>query len=173
MDFVLKHWRIFAVVILLAGAFIGGRYTAQGRVQYVEKEKIVEKQIIVAGKDTRTIEYRDRIITRVVVKKPDGTVTETTVDKDAGHSDKNEHETKTVTIEKIVEREKIVKVGPPDWRVGILVGATATKWDKLPTLGTPYLAVGVEVDRRIIGPFSLGVWGLSSGAAGVAISGEF
>lgn len=59
---------------------------------------------------------------------------------------------------------------PPDWRVGVLVGASFVQ-PAVPITGP--LVIGAQVDRRILGGFSAGVWVNTVGAAGVAASLEF
>lgn len=122
--------------------------------------------------ETRT-EYRDKIVEvvktvkeRVKVQtktrketKPDGTrVEETTVTKT--DTDVKTAGSKTSDVEKSV----LQRYAQPDWRVSGLVG-----WD----FGRTQLVYGGAVERRIIGPVWLGVWGLSSGAAGGSVGVTF
>lgn len=122
--------------------------------------------------ETRT-EYRDKIVEvvktvkeRVKVQtktrketKPDGTrVEETTVTKT--DTDVKTAGSKTSDTEAImVERHR-----EPAWRVAVLGG-----WD----FRGQGLVYGGHVERRILGPFWLGVWGLSSGAAGASVGVTF
>jgi len=54
-----------------------------------------------------------------------------------------------------------------------MVGYAATKWDRLPILGDPHLALGLDVNVRVIGPFTVGAFVLSTGVAGGTIGGTF
>jgi hypothetical protein len=125
--------------------------------------------------DTVRVVYRDRIV------YPDGTRHESEVETVETADRVREHveaEGKRAEAEKIVERREVEKIverrveverDPPDWRVSALVGADLGIVDGDP----PHLAFGAEVDRRILGPVSVGVWGLSTGAVGGAVSIEF
>lgn len=65
-------------------------------------------------------------------------------------------------VEKLVVTEKSL----PDWRVTPMVGVNISN-------GFGQLVYGGEVQRRILGPVSVGAWGLSSGLVGVSASWEF
>lgn len=164
-----------SVVLALAAAFSAGRFTAPERVQVREvervewRDRIVEKRVEVAAAarvETRVV-YRDRVITK------DGTVTEHEVER-SGAVTETKTETKVDRAEehegkREVVREVRVEVRP-DWRAAVLVGASVRE-PLLPVAGP--LVVGVEVDRRIIGGLSAGVWASTVGAAGVSLSLEF
>lgn len=73
---------------------------------------------------------------------------------------KVEEKTKIVEVEKqiVVEKEVLIEKKPvlPDWHMGLLVGASL----RTPVSDTP-LMVGIEVERRLLGPFFLGAWGMA------------
>lgn len=144
-------WRyVLAAVCLGAATFAAGRFTAPAG---ATPAAIVNTATVATAEVKRVVVYRER------VTRPDGTVTVRT---------SRRADTRADTA--VVTRAETRPVRPPDWRVGALVGGSLTA-PMLPLSGP--LAVGVIVERRIIGPVSLGVWGLSSGQAGVAITGEF
>ncbi len=163
------------VVLALVGAFVGGRFSAPLKVQtrdvehVVYKDKIVEKIVTVEVKakaETKVV-YRDRIVTK------DGTVTEHEVEKTATKEDTTASENVDVTSthvgETVVTHETTTTLRP-DWRVSLLAGGSIQK--PLITLTGP-LVLGLEVDRRIVGGLSAGVWLNTYGAAGLAVSFEF
>lgn len=88
------------------------------------------------------------------------------------------HEKETI---KYVDKEvvKTVEAKKPDWRLGALAGFSIPEtfgsqkegYRLLPSLGAVQL--GVDLDRRILGPISVGVWGLSSGSVGVKVGLEW
>lgn len=178
LELLKKGWPYLA--ILVVGVLIGW-YVKPSVVRVEEKtvtvEKMIEKKVIDEVLVQAEVERRvkaiestlEKRIVRVVVTKPDGTKVEkeTTDVKTATKETETEDKVKTVTVEKIVtvdrfvDREVIVekKIEPvlPDWKVGILIG-TAPRFDS--PVDTPLL-LGVEVDRRIAGPFSVSLWGMA------------
>jgi hypothetical protein len=86
-------------------------------------------------------------------------------------------EEKLVEVEKVVEkevfREKLVLAGKPQWKITPMVGVNIRDIQIAQGLTTGPLTYGGMVERRIIGPVFAGVWGLSSGQAGIAVTVEF
>lgn len=156
--------------VLITLAFFGGRYSAPEVVQtrdverVVYKDRVVEKVVTVEKKAETKIVYRDRVITkdRIVeheVERSD-TGTDTTIKGETLSTREGEtvHETtKTVTLRS-------------DWRVSLLAGASLRP--PLLTIAGP-LVLGFEIDRRVIGGISVGVWLNTYGAAGASLSVEF
>jgi hypothetical protein len=163
------------VVLALVGAFVAGRFSAPLQVQTIDVVKVafqdreVVREVVKVEKakaETKIV-WRDRIVTK------DGTVTVREVEKtdtktdtvrtgegvkvsDRVSSSESSH-TQTVTLR-------------PKWRVGLQVGAA---WPKplLPIAGP--LVLGLQVDYRIVGGLTAGVWLNTFGAAGVGLSFEF
>lgn len=160
-----------AALALLAAAFSAGRFTAPLKVETKEVEKVVyqdriiEKVVTVKAKAETKVVYRDRVITK------DGTVTEHEVEHTATKEDTKE---KTETVATRDAKTETVKESKstlrPDWRVSAQVGASLNA-PLVPIAGP--LVVGVQVERRIIGGVSLGIWGNTYGAAGASASLEF
>lgn len=160
------------VLVLVAGIGIGW-YVKPDVVKVEEKTKIVETKVLdevlmeqEIAKRVKEIEshMEVKVVTKWVVK-PDGTK-ETTETKET-KTDTKEKETEdkskeTVKIVKEIEyKDKIVEktVTPvlAQWHVGALVGV-APRFDSPAT--TPIM-VGVEAERRIVGPVFLGVWAMA------------
>ncbi len=111
--------------------------------RYIQPAKIVTKTEIVVKEHVHTV--------TVTVTKPDGTKTTTTTqDDDKSTKDKSS----TVTTQ-----------DKPSWKVAGLAGLS------LNSLTTP--VYGGQIERRIIGPVSVGVWGLTNSTGGVLLSIEF
>lgn len=159
----------------LAAAFSAGRFSAPRKVEtrdvehVVFKDKIVEvvKTVEVKAKaETKTV-YVDRVVTK------EGEVRERIVEKTdtkedtKRDTDSRRDEDRYKITERIIERTVTLQ---PDWRVHLLAGVTMQ--DPALRLTGP-LVLGVQVDRRIAGGMSFGVWGNTFGAAGVALSLEF
>lgn len=158
-----------ALMVACAGAgFATGRLNAL--------ESVQERVVVVARASTKKAVATKRATTTrtvsrpVLLQVPDGgvllaaeTVTETR-DRESSSSTEEHHSERR-------DEASRVTVSRPDWRVGVLVGAT---W-KEPALrlGDTPLVLGATVERRIIGPFSMGAWGTTQGAAGLSLAGEF
>lgn len=193
-DFFSKNygWMIAIVVVGLASFFTGG-YLKQNTIVVEEKIKVVEveKQVVVEKervrveivkvKDTQVIERWRREKTEE--KKPDGTVTtKETEEKNIDtviHEKQNDTIVKVVEVEKqvVVEKERLVETktnAQPQWHFGVTGGINP---QFLPTPAVNSYAVGVEVERRIIGPFFAGAWAMGTsngqGFGGIKLGAEF
>lgn len=162
-------------VLALAGAFSAGRFSAPLQVEtrdverVVYKDKIVEivKTVEVKAKAETRIVYRDRVITK------EGTVTEREVERTDTKTDtstRNEGERfETHDGETFRETTKTVTLRP-NWRIGLLAGASLVT-PLVPITGP--LVLGLQVEHRIVGGLSAGLWINTVGAAGLVLSLEF
>ena len=188
---------LVVLVVLVGAAFIVGRYT-------VKADVIVTEKVVVQTKtEVQIVEVEKKIIERVVdsqysknvhkerteESRPDGTklvkevtdigVEKTIKDVRVEFVDRTTTVEKTVEVEKIVEKEKIVKGHQPDWTVSVKLGTEFLHMKVEPT--APWLnplIIGVGVDRRILGPFKMGLWAdtdakFSRLGGGLSVSGEF
>lgn len=173
-------WKRYAVIVVvavlaLAGAFVGGRFSAPLQVQTIDtvsvkfQDRVVEKVVTVEKvvQAQAKIVYRDRVITK------DGTITEHEVEK----TDTKTDTVKTAEGVKVSDRASSIDTVKqttvtlrPSWRVGLTVGAS---WPKPLLAFAGPLVIGVQVDYRIIGGLTAGVWLNTFGAAGVGLSFEF
>jgi len=185
-EFAGKSWPYLVVglVALLSGAAIGWALKpdvvrVEERVKTVEVEKqvvVVQESVrveVVKVKDTQVVERWHREKTQ----SPDGTIKEVE-DKNIDtlvHEKENNVEVKVVEVEKqvVVEKTltKTIKIDPvlPNWHIGVTGGV------QIPVI---LPVVGVEVERRIAGPFWLGVYGnantqFNAGQAGLKLGIEF
>ena len=192
-----EHWvTIVVVVLLVLAAAYAGHKLSPGAERVVEKEHVVTKTQVeyrdrVVEKVVQKVVYVRQVqkhvkTTTVDVKKPDGTVEHKVEVTDLSHTetsntaDKVEVRTEIKYVDRIVEKTvdklKIVEAYKPQWRLG--AGAAYDVMFALGrgTRGVPGMdgfAVQVEADRRILGPFWLGIWGTTTGLAGLHVSGEF
>lgn len=150
-------------LVVAALAFSAGRFSAPEQVEVREVERVVyrDKVVTVKAKAETKIVYRDR------VSSPDGTVREKTEERTATNEGSSSASDRTG--ERQAERQNTTTLRP-DWRLGVKAGASLVT-PALPITGP--LVVGVEVERRIVGGVSAGVWANSVGAAGVGLSMEF
>ncbi len=164
-------WGSLTAVGLLVAAFSAGRFTAPVQVEtrdverVVYQDRIVEKIVTVKAKAETRVVYRDRVITK------DGTVTEHEVEHtDTKEDTKENTETvaaRDVKTETVKESKTTLR---PDWRVSTQVGASLNA-PLIPIAGP--LVIGAQVERRIIGGVSAGLWLNTYGAAGASLSVEF
>lgn len=167
-----NRWAV-ALALALTGlaAFAIGRYTAADpdvheveRVVYRDRVVEVIKTVTVKQAAETRVVYRDR------VRAPDGTVHEREVER----TDTRATETAATDTSRVEahdatrETARTVTSAKPNWRVGVLAGAQM-RFDPLSL--SP--ALGAHVERRILGPVWLGVWGLHAGTAGLSLSVEF
>lgn len=154
------------VLVLLVGAFATGRYTVAPKTVTLTKTETVEKIVTqtqiqyVEKKIYVTKEQKDVQTTTTVVKAPDGTETTTTTTSDKTKIDtasSQEASSQTVTVQyvdKLVEVEKLKIVeARKDWHMSLSVGGGARFIG-----GTvPQVVFGFQAERRIVGPFFMGL----------------
>ena len=123
---------------------------AAGR--FLSPEKIVTKTVTVEVEKTNTKQDS----TTIKVTKPDGTITETTTTKT---------ETNTTT-NSTNKTETIVQGKKSSLNVSALAGINVTN----PAGG---IIFGGHISKQILGPVSIGVFGLSNGTAGLSVGLQF
>jgi hypothetical protein len=185
-------------VLVAVAAFIAGRFSVPVRIQekLVVQKVEVEKQVVAIQEKVRVekvyvSDEKQRIhreehetihpngLTERV--KTEDINTEKVVKENAiQYVDREvlklvEHTTvEQRIVEKVVDRQLA------QWKVSLLVGANfgnlnaATLATPFPQalLGKPWV-VGAHVERRIIGPFFMGLWGTTNKDAGVSLGFEF
>ena len=173
-----------AALFGLIGAAIG-RSTVKPRVETIEKTKTVEKLVVDTEATQEVASLRIQLevaqrnvrTERVVVERPGGIRTIHEViqsQENVRRSEQAKVETKTVEVvrvqkEVVTARVVETKLQRADWRVAVMGGVDAPAALRLEVKPL----VGALVERRILGPFSVGIWGLSSGVGGVAVGVEF
>ncbi len=171
LEFIRTHWRKCAVCGAVVASFAAGRgFTPPAEIR--ETERVVFKDRIVERVVTQAAEVKHVIVYREKVTKPDGTVTEKVTEKTDTNT-KTETDKGTETMHEGARVTERVVTSKPDWRVGIMGGAAVSF---APLSASPLL--GAHVERRIVGPFSLGVWSLVETSkltvsAGLSVSAEF
>jgi hypothetical protein len=177
------------IAVLVVGVGVGWTVKPT-QVKVEERLKVVEVVVqhetvrveVVKVRDTQVVERWHREKTET--KTPDGAVvTKEVEDKniDTVIHDKTQSETvKVVEVEKqvVVEKERIVEktITPvlAQWHVGVLGGINPSI---IPVPMVSSYFVGGEVERRILGPVFLGVWGAGTTAGqafgGLKLAAEF
>lgn len=178
-----RHWRKLAALGAIAVAFLLGRASVpetparvETRERVVYQDRIVEKRVEVkvrdeAAQQTRIV-YRDRLIEK------DGTRHEREIETTA--TDTQAHERATAAAERVVTRDVVrdvekrveVQAPQPQWRVGALAGFDVRN-ARLLSRGPGPPIFGALIERRVIGPVSVGAWGLHTGQGGLVVTLEF
>jgi hypothetical protein len=190
-----KKGLIYVVIgaLLAGGGFATGRWASPPTTIVTEKIKEVEKVVVVEHlvTEVKIVRVKDKAVAekvhRVVVEntKPDGEKTKTvtedintdTVIHDNTNTNTVEYRDRVVEkfVDRIIEKEKRV-LNRPDWRVAAGVGVAIPTFLGKEQVGVPGLqgaVIQLEVDRKILGPFFLGVWGNTQGTVGLNLSGVF
>lgn len=156
-----------ALVLLLVLSFSAGRYTAPEKVRvetvFAKNEKAAEKVAEKKAKVVDRIVFVDRVVSstgEVREKRTTRTLTDARETIDTAKT--SESAVKSASSSSTTLR--------PDWRVGVLVGASLRE-PLLPIAGP--LVLGASVERRIVGGLSAGAWLTTAGAAGASLSMEF
>lgn len=167
-----------ALLLLLAG-YASGRWA--------QPPKVVEKTVV-QTKVQEQVVYKDRVVTQTVyvkvakkdshvvtstTKRPDGTVTTTVTRDDHVDSTTKNDGTKTETASKVDHKTEDQKAtstktadARPNWIVHAGVGADVPYFLGGGERGIPGMrgaAVELGLDRRVVGPFFLGVNATSTG----------
>jgi hypothetical protein len=146
-------YQLIIAAILIVIAFAFGRYTTPDKVVVKTeiKEIIVEKES--AKKDVAISETTEEII----IIKPDGT--KIVKKKNKKEEKKKEETNKESVVAKEEKHEEIKEKAKPQWGIGGMY--------------QPSSVYGLVIDRRIIGPVFLGVWGKSDLDFGLSVKVEF
>jgi hypothetical protein len=194
-----KHWLslILIAVALFGGGMAVGRYTLPAKVVTTEKvHEVVKDRIVeVVKTEVRVVEVKihdskqAEKVHRVTVEgiDPPGckskTVTEDINIDTVVHDNTNTNSTEIKYVDRVVEKwqDRIVEktktvLNQPNWRVAAGAGVAIPYFLGQGSPGVPGLqgaVINVEADRRIIGPFWLGIHGNTQGVVGLNLSGVF
>lgn len=137
--------KVLIAVVALAAVFAAGRYSVKST-KTTETVQIDEKKKEDIKTDTHT----------VIVKNPDGTTT-TTIDS---HTDTHRTDT-TKTIDQVVQETNKRKT---------LQVAVLTAYNFNSPAGLDY---GLSVSKEVLGPITVGAWGMKSGVVGLSVGMNF
>jgi len=162
------------------------------KIVYQDKIKIVEvvKWQTLTKTEEKIVyvknEARDKHRETTKVISPDGTITIKKTEDDKTKLTSSNTSEKIVEIEKVVYKDRVVEgetkliketkveVRQPEWMLYGMVGTRPL--DMTLSSTPPYispLVIGVGVDKRIVGPFWLGIMGTSDWAFFLKATGEF
>lgn len=137
--------KVLVAIIAILAVFAAGRYSVQS-ITKTEIVQIDEKKKEDIKEDTHT----------VIVKNPDGTTT-TTIDS---HVDTSRTDT-TKTTDKIVQQTNTRKTLNVSLLSSYNLVSPAT------------LDFGLSISKEVLGPVTVGLWGMKSGIVGVSVGLNF
>jgi hypothetical protein len=169
MEVSAKNLAISSAVLLIAGLAIG-RFTLPAKV--VTKTQIQVQTQEVVKWQTKYVENQDdhKNTTIIETKKPDGTdVIETHISdsEDTSVNSSSGGSNSTQTSEKETQ-SKTVTYAKNDWHLNALASPSGDG-----KLIDGKMSYGGQVERRIMGPFYLGAFGLQNSTFGVSVGVSF
>lgn len=193
LSFWAKHKKTLLLVLGAVLLFLLGFGTAK----FASPAKVTEKTVVQTQVKT-VIQYQDRIVyqkvlvaqeathrhvAKVITKKPDGTiVTQVTSDTDSKDSqniniNKTDDKTKDTT-QTVAQTVTIVKTvtNQPNWTLGAGIGYSLPHIWNPATVGIPGMqgaVVQIELDRRILGPISMGAFVNTQATVGLSVKGSW
>jgi len=178
---------VLAVVAALALGFALGRYNRVTQVQETFQTKEVQQQVVKTVYQTVEkvvyVQVKQQDVHREVVeeKKPDGTVVTKTVEDIHEHEQTQEVATRetqasTQSTEKDVKETDSKKTvdGRAQWHLSVQAGVGITDIKALKLGNLPVgLTFGGQLERRVVGPLWMGIWGSTAKAGGLSLGLEF
>lgn len=152
--------KVIIVMALMAVSAAAGRFTVPTKVVIETKTVEIIKEVKVKDKDS--IKNRHKNTTIVVDTHPDGSSTKTTTISDNTSSEK--HETATSTKESDITDTAHKQVESDSSRVSISVLAGVNPFS--PQSGITY---GGHISSKVLGPITIGLFGLTSGIIGPTV----
>lgn len=158
-------YKVGITVVVVAVVFAAGRYSAPEKIKI--ETKIVEVEKKVEDTDQKKIKDTHKKTTTIVVKKADGTETTTSV----------------TTDDSVVKDDKTTKITDDISKTSDIVKeeSKSTSHLNLALLGgtnvlnpsSSGIIYGASASRNLVGPITVGLWGLNSGIGGMSIGLEF
>ncbi len=144
-------YKVILIAISYVAVFAAGRYLTPTKIKIETKVVTVEK--IVESKKTDTSKDEHKKVVTHEVDKPDGEKDITTTTTDEDKEDQKIADNRTDDKTKTEDKTKEITKDSGHLNISALGGLNTTN------SSTEY---GLSVTKDVIGPFSLGVWGLNS-----------
>lgn len=156
--------KIIIAAVALIGAFGAGWYLTPTKVVTKTEIKEVIKEVVKEKESTTKDKKNDKVVIVVETVYPDGRRVKETKIVDKGSVTVNIDKDKSSETDKSTETktEKTVERAAPSLAVSVLAAKDVTNLSAPP-------AFGASVTKRILGPFTVGGFGLSNGTAGVSV----
>lgn len=161
-------------LILLAAAFMVGRYTTPAKVVTKVEEKVVEKEVVKWKTKEDKNENKNKETVVVETTYPDGTVRKETRIIDKGtirvsfesESSKQSEKDKSSVAQSSTANEN------SNWHVSLLAGSGNLSYDNV-MHGKSDIVYGIHAEKKILGPFFLGAFALDNKTVGLSLGGNF
>lgn len=144
-------YKVILIVVSYVGVFALGRYTVPEKIKIETKVVEVEKKVEVKVKDED--KHAHKAVKVVEIDKPDGEKDITTI-TDEKDDDEDKVDDKTSDdIQKASDTTKTVTKDSGKVTLSALAGVNIQS-------GQPQ--IGVSITKQVLGPFTLGVWSLTT-----------
>ena len=170
MEVSVKSLAISSAAILLVGLAVG-RFSLPAKVVTKTEIQVVTKEVESKTSDQEIARKSNKDFVRIVTKKPDGTViTEThIIDKSTSKTTEVTQDTTEKDSSTTITQDKTVTYAKNDWHVSGLASPSGDN----SFLRGPSIAYGLMVERRILGPFYIGGFGLTNHTIGASLGVTF
>lgn len=155
---------LLVVIVLCVSSFAVGRYTTPVQIKTETKIVEVEKKTNVSDSDKK--KERHKKTTTIEETLPDGTKRKTTVVTDDTQSDSQKHDSSSSETSKSETDKKEVTNRTSLVTISALGGASIS-------LGNVPLIYGASITKPVLGPITIGIWGLSNSTAGLSLGLSF
>lgn len=154
--------KVIIATVSLAIAFAAGRYLTPVKIKTEIKTVVVEKKV----ETTKVVQNKKRHKKTVIVQtqKPDGEKDVTTTITDDTNTGTDTKIADTTSVDKEQDAKKEVTKESSHLMVSILGGVQVNASSLLS--GTSPLVYGAHVQKSLLGPINIGLFGLSNGILG-------
>lgn len=156
--------KIFLAVVALATSAAVGRWSAPEKIKEVVKTVEVEKKSDQTSSNTDRDRHKKTVITETIY--PDGRKETKTVITDDIETKRQTDSKSEDEVAKNTDSEREVTKSGSRLSISALAG-TKLSFDATPPV------FGGMISKEVLGPISIGVWGLSNGTAGASIGLSF
>lgn len=161
---------VIGTIAIAAVGFLVGRYTTSVKTVIKVETQIVEKEVIKVVEKKVQEEKRDTVTTEDEIVHPDGTVERRKKIVDRTKVDSMTDKNSDTSSEKSVTQLSESSFGrSQDWNLSLLATKSYIDEDMLGAR----VNLGFHVQRRILGPFSVGVFGITNRTYGLSVGGSF
>ena len=157
-----KNTLILLLVVFLVG-LATGRFTLPARVEIKEVIKTVEVEKKTDNKNTTIDSNKDTVVT--VTKHPDGTITTETHYIDKSVTTIVDKKTDDNTTKSTDDKDTTTTYSTSQYHLSVMAQKDLTN-----LIGT---SIGLAVDKKFIGPISLGIFGFTNKNVGLSIGLSF
>lgn len=145
--------------VAMLGAFAAGRWAAPEKIRIETKTVEVERKTEQTKTDTERDRRRETVVTEV--ERPDGTKERTTKTVEETQTTKKTDRTATDDIKTTQSTSEETTRGTSKVTISALAG--------IPTTAPGVPVYGLHVSKPILGPITVGFWGLSDTTVGCSL----